>query len=222
MNQDFENIHTVCVIVAHPDDETLWAGGMILMHPEWDCKVFSLCRASDPDRAPKFYQALLKLGVSGHMEDFDDRAEQIPLSESEVQQAILNYIDNCHFDLILSHGPQGEYTRHRRHEEVSKAVLTLWLNGNIDANKIWLFAYTDGNKTHLPFAEMNAHYKVPLPPSILKDKQDIIAEIYGFSPDSWEMRTTPQEEAYWIFNSQFEAQKWLKERKTDNESLGSL
>jgi LmbE family N-acetylglucosaminyl deacetylase len=22
------------VIVAHPDDETLWAGGLMLMHPE--------------------------------------------------------------------------------------------------------------------------------------------------------------------------------------------
>jgi len=27
----FEN---ASVIVAHPDDETLWAGGTIMMHPE--------------------------------------------------------------------------------------------------------------------------------------------------------------------------------------------
>ena len=222
MKQNVKNIHTVCVIVAHPDDETLWAGGMILMHPEWDCKVFTLCRASDHDRAPKFYQALLKLGVSGHMEDFDDGAKQIPLSESNIQQAILNFINHNHFDLILSHGPRGEYTRHRRHEEVSKAVLTLWLNGAIDVNKIWLFAYTDGNKKHLPEPEPNAHYKIPLPPSILKDKQTIITEIYGFTPDSWEMQTTPQEEAFWTFNSQTEAQKWLKERMPDNENLSSL
>ena len=222
MNQRFKNIHTVCVIVAHPDDETLWTGGMILMHPEWECKVFTLCRASDPDRAAKFYQALSRLGVSGHMEDFDDGAEQIPLSESEVQQAILNYIDNKHFDLILSHGPRGEYTRHRRHEEVSKAVLTLWHNRDLNANKIWLFAYTDDNKTHLPLPETDAHYKAPLPLSILKEKQNIITEIYGFTPDSWEARTTPREEAFWIFNSQKEAIKWFKERMNDNESLGSL
>ena len=222
MIQSFENIHDVCVIVAHPDDETLWAGGMILMHPEWDCKVFTLCRASDPDRAPKFYRALLRLGVTGEMADFDDGAEQIPLSESEVQQAILNYMDNNHFDLILSHGLWGEYTRHRRHEEVSKAVLTLWFNGNINANKIWLFAYTDGNKTHLPLPETNAHYKVALPPSILKDKQNIITDIYGFTPDSWEAQTTPREEAFWMFDSQTEAKKWFKERMPDNESLSSL
>jgi LmbE family N-acetylglucosaminyl deacetylase len=25
----------VAIIVAHPDDETLWAGGTILNHPYW-------------------------------------------------------------------------------------------------------------------------------------------------------------------------------------------
>jgi len=158
MNKNFENIRTVCVIVAHPDDETLWAGGLILMHPEWHCKVFSLCRASDEDRAPKFQHVLLRLGASGYMADFDDGPEQSALSEKEVQQEVLNFIDNNHFDLVLSHGPQGEYTRHRRHEEVSTAVLTLWHNRHLNANKIGLFAYTDNNKKHLPLPEANAHY----------------------------------------------------------------
>ena len=222
MIQSFENIHDVCVIVAHPDDETLWAGGMILMHPEWDCKVFTLCRASDPDRAPKFYQALFRLGALGYLADLDDGSEQIPLSENDVQQAILNYTDNSHFDLILSHGPRGEYTRHRRHEEVSKAVVTLWYNGNLNANKICLFAYSDDNKTHLPQPETDAHFKLSLPLDILKQKQNIITEIYGFTPDSWETQTTPREEAFWIFNSQAEAKKWFKERMNGHESLGSI
>ena len=32
------------VIVAHPDDETLWAGGTILMHPETKWTIIALCR----------------------------------------------------------------------------------------------------------------------------------------------------------------------------------
>ena len=43
----FEN---AVVIVAHPDDETLWAGGTILMHPETHWTILTLCRTSDPDR----------------------------------------------------------------------------------------------------------------------------------------------------------------------------
>jgi LmbE family N-acetylglucosaminyl deacetylase len=31
----------VAIIVAHPDDETLWAGGTILNHPSWKCFIIS-------------------------------------------------------------------------------------------------------------------------------------------------------------------------------------
>lgn len=33
------------IIVAHPDDETIWSGGLILKKPEWQWTVLSPCRA---------------------------------------------------------------------------------------------------------------------------------------------------------------------------------
>ncbi len=48
------NSKKVAIIVAHPDDETLWAGGTILSHPAWECFIICLCRGSDADRAPRF------------------------------------------------------------------------------------------------------------------------------------------------------------------------
>ena len=74
------------VIVAHPDDETLWAGGTILMHPETRWTVVALCRRSDPDRAPKFRRVLELLGASGDMGDLDDGPEQTPLRPSDVER----------------------------------------------------------------------------------------------------------------------------------------
>jgi LmbE family N-acetylglucosaminyl deacetylase len=54
---------TVAIIVAHPDDETLWADGTILEHPEWQCYIVSLCRKGDPDRAPKFVKTLKDMAL---------------------------------------------------------------------------------------------------------------------------------------------------------------
>jgi len=62
---------SVAVIVAHPDDETLWAGGTILSHPSWKCFILCLCRGSDTERAPKFYKALKILKSEGIMGDLD-------------------------------------------------------------------------------------------------------------------------------------------------------
>ena len=111
------------VIVAHPDDETLWAGGLMLMNPEVKWTVLTLCRKSDPDRAPRFFKALERLNAVGFMADPDDGPEQRPLDSSEIQKTITELLPSKRFDLIITHSTAGEYTRHLRHEETAKAVL---------------------------------------------------------------------------------------------------
>jgi LmbE family N-acetylglucosaminyl deacetylase len=112
---------SVAVIVAHPDDETLWSGGLILAHSDWDWTVVTLCRAGDPDRAPRFFRVLQHLGATGGMGDLDDGPDQLALDQSLIQDTILSLLPTSHFDLLVTHGPRGEYTRHRRHEEVKMA-----------------------------------------------------------------------------------------------------
>jgi LmbE family N-acetylglucosaminyl deacetylase len=184
------------VVVAHPDDETLWAGGAILMHPESQWMVVTLCRKSDPDRAPKFFRALERLNAAGAMGDLDDGPEQSPLAVSDVQKTLIELLHDS-FDLVMTHGPRGEYTRHRRHEETSKAVLTLWRAGRLKAEQIWHFAYEDGGGKYLPRAVQDADLKTPLSDEIWQRKYQILTEIYGFGADSFEARTTPREEAFW-------------------------
>jgi len=190
--------YTNCaVIVAHPDDETLWAGGIILMHPEIDWTILTLCRLSDPDRAPKFRKAMKALKAKGIMGDLDDGPEQIPLDCHEVKCAISELLPSDNFDLILTHGSGGEYTRHRRHEEVGRAVMALWENEKLFAKEIWRFAYEDGDGKYLPKADQDADLKTRLPNEIWQKKYEIITKIYGFATDSFEAKTTPKQEAFW-------------------------
>ena len=181
----------VAIIVAHPDDETLWAGGTILNHPEWQCFVVCLCRKNDEDRSSKFYNALKIYNSEGIMGDLDDGPEQKPLINNEVKQVILNLLPAKHFDLIITHNPAGEYTRHLRHEETGKGVINLWSEGKLSTGELWIFAYTDDNKKHYPRAVENASIYRKLTKRIWLRKYNIITETYGFEKGGFEAETTP-------------------------------
>lgn len=211
------NSKTVAVIVAHPDDETLWAGGTILSHPMWNCFIVSLCRGNDPDRAPRFYEALKILKSQGIMGDLDDGPNQLPLDIKEVEQTIISLLPQKHFDLIISHNPSGEYTRHIRHEEVGEAIINLWNSDKITTSEIRLFAYEDGQKEYFPKAVKNAAIYRPLTKRTWQRKYSIITKTYGFENESWEAKTTPVAEAFWRFTHPFIAKKWMDQVKNEKQ-----
>jgi LmbE family N-acetylglucosaminyl deacetylase len=189
------------VVVAHPDDETLWCGGYILAHPEFHWRVVTLCRASDPDRAPKFRRVLEQLGAVGEMADLDDEPDQVPLPIEQVQETLTRLLARYSYDLILTHGPTGEYTRHRRHEECCRSVVELWRSDIIATNRLWLFAYEDGGRAYLPRVREDADRRDILPEKIWLEKRRVITDVYGYGPESWEAQATPREEGFWCFDS---------------------
>jgi LmbE family N-acetylglucosaminyl deacetylase len=206
------------VVVAHPDDEVLWAGGAILARPAWEWTIVTLCRRGDPDRAPRFRRALERLGASGAMDDLDDGPEQTPLDAHTVEGSVQALVGERRWDVVFTHGPFGEYTRHRRHEEVSRAVTALWARGVLHAGEVRLFAYEDGGRRYLPRPVVGAHEVVRLAPATWRAKRALVEDVYGFATDSWEARVTPRTEAFWRFSTPGAYRAWLPTQQV--QSMG--
>jgi hypothetical protein len=86
----------------------------------------------------------------------------------------------------------------------------MWACGEIQSQELWLFAYEDGGGRRLPHAEEGANVVVDLPEEVWAVKRSLLTEIYGFVPDSWEVRTTPRREAYWRLVVPDDAWAWLQ------------
>lgn len=198
----------IVVVVAHPDDETLWAGGVLLDNPSWNFYIICLCRGSDKDREPKFKEMLKILNADGKMDDLDDGPEQYPLDPLELERSLLQHLPSSGIDLLITHSPFGEYTRHRRHEEIGNAVISLWKKDQIKIDELWLFAYEDGNRAYYPTPMTEAHHIYVLSKKTRREKYRIITKTYGFSPESWEARACPETEAFWQFSKASDAYEW--------------
>ena len=204
-----EKMKKATIIVAHPDDETLWAGGTVLSHPEWKWRIFTLTRRNDPERSAKFRNALSFYGASGEMGELYDGPEQEPFDPTELSQTIFDLLgEERSSDLLLTHGPEGEYTRHVHHEAVSRSVSEAWIEGRIDSEELWFFAYADDRGKRPPSPRVGAEL-FSLLPEIWEKKQRVVEEIYGFNSDDWEARANQRTESFFIFKERDNLKNWL-------------
>lgn len=112
----FDTVRNGAIVVAHPDDETLWAGGLIASFPgAWTVIACSIPK-SDPIRAWKFFDACAAL---------DAKARLLPYPENPGRLLDgLNVLDLTPFDVVVTHNANGEYG-HPHHVQVHRAVTAL-------------------------------------------------------------------------------------------------
>lgn len=104
------------VVVAHPDDETLWFGGLLARYGARFTVICCSVPVHDPIRVDKFHDACAVFGASSEV-----------LPYSEIEPLRLDLLDLDRFDAIVTHGPAGEYG-HRQHKEVSAHIAARWPN----------------------------------------------------------------------------------------------
>lgn len=184
------------VIVAHPDDEIIWCGGLILRNPDWDWTVFCLCRANDRDREPKFRNICQRLDVFGCISDLDDGNPLVPINPiREIGRRIREHLPEADWDLCLTHGANGEYG-HKRHREIHGEVMRLADIGVLRCRELWTFAYKCDARTGACRPMSDADVLVPLTDEELLLKRQIIQTQYGYAPDGFESRACISPEAF--------------------------
>lgn len=184
-------------MVAHPDDESIWVGGTILRHKDWQWHLLVLCRGDDADREPRFRRAASELGVTGCISDLDDSSPALaPLSEdlTEIKDRVRSLPEHS-FDLIFTHGPAGEYTYHPRHAQTHQAISQMVANGELTGTLV-TFAYEDGDGAYRPRPAADANVFVELNSDELARKRHILWGIYSFGPGSIEFDSAGQVEAF--------------------------
>ncbi|MGC9455846.1 MAG: PIG-L deacetylase family protein, partial [Phycisphaerae bacterium] len=183
------------VIVAHPDDETIFCGGLMLAGPARRWHVLSLCRCDDVDRAPKFHRVCRHLGAEPIISDLDDSNPLKPIDPAgEIGRRIINLVGARDWQLCVTHGENGEYG-HPRHRQIHREVVRLVDSGLLRCGQLWTFAY-DCDAAGNCRPRDDADIRFELPAATLTEKRRIIHEMYGYGEDSFEVAACVSPEAF--------------------------
>lgn len=169
------------MIVAHPDDESLWGGGHLL-----DKGYFVVCltNGNNTVRRSEFYAALKEYGCQGIMFSYPDleRGKRSDWSKSaaSTMQDLDTILTYKRWDLSATHNPKGEYG-HIQHRMTSQLVTEVYRYRYRGMNRLFYFGkYYKWNEIGKVQNSL-----IPLSESKFKRKTQIINAVYKSQDVKW-------------------------------------
>lgn len=144
------------MIVAHPDDETLFGGGELIKHAK-EYKVICLDYGNHITRHLEFLRAMQMIGVEKWEHwDGEPYKTSAAYNESILIPRIERVLDEQNWDMVVTHNQGGEYG-HYRHVSTHNVMARLC------PEKLYVF---------------NTDLTTRLPDDILHKKHEVLSTAY--------------------------------------------
>lgn len=192
MDWNIRNKSTVkaCIIVAHPDDETIFAGGLILNNKDWEWTIICVTfknddfpRGSQFEKAIRLFKEAGVINIKSKMLGMEDKKgffhdkETDPnyeLRKEEWKGIILG--ESLNADVYFTHNSLGEYG-HSRHKIISEIVSHSYRN-------VWNFVCPVSGEIPKIFDKMNIKTLI-LDRNVQKQKLEIFNASYPSEEHIW-------------------------------------
>jgi len=190
------------LVVAHPDDETIFAGGFILKSEETEWTVICCVPESGP-RREEFRVACKFLAKESANRINPVILGLAPVNDFTLAESLRSYATG--YDIVLTHNREGEYG-HEDHKLINRCVV-----GSIAHPNTWVFISPGSknvNQEELRSKEPGGNVTVCLSPHILSLKRKAFqechrseAEKYGYDANGTLRDTDLRETLSWEFES---------------------
>ena len=124
------------LIIAHPDDETLWGYYQLKENKGW--KILCVTNANNTIRVNELKNIAIYFDTALEIWNYKDSAFHYNM-HPQLYKDIANEINKPNVKMVLTHNPFGEYG-HIQHIKVSNVVLT------VSKKPTYVFSYTSNNK----------------------------------------------------------------------------
>lgn len=149
------------MIVAHPDDDTLWGGAHLTDDREGKYLVVSVTAGCVEHRSKEFTNAIKYSKDVPFMLGYKDRDDKNLIDKGSIFNWESNYKSLIFNDIykiitykkwnkVVTHSPEGEENHHRHHRWTSSIVTNVYKNTNPKGNSLFYFGHYF-RKYELPF-----------------------------------------------------------------------